>query len=237
MNAFKKEMASESGFTLVELMIVVAIIGVLSAVAVPNFKKYQAKAKTSEAKVQLAAAYTAQQAFYGDFGIYGNCLRYMGFDPARESQNRYFAIGFSTVDQSGMNVTAYAAAQQNGMNVSQCGTDQATPTFAVLEGTTFFSAGKFVGQAAVDGTYANLAANVALQTAPADINNCTDAEANGVNILECIGDNSVEANMTFVIPAVGFIDSTSVTAAALAGGASMWTINHDKKIVNVATGY
>ena len=78
-----KKINNESGFTLVELMIVVAIIGVLSAVAVPNFKKYQAKAKSSEAKVQLAAAYTAEQAFYGDFGLYAACLSYMGYDPMR----------------------------------------------------------------------------------------------------------------------------------------------------------
>ena len=44
---------NDTGMSLVELMIVVAIIGILSSVAIPNFKKYQAKSKTSEAKLQL----------------------------------------------------------------------------------------------------------------------------------------------------------------------------------------
>jgi type IV pilus assembly protein PilA len=84
----------QEGFTLVELMIVVAIIGILSAIAVPNFKKYQAKSKTSEAKIQLAAAYTAEVSFYGDFDSYHYCLRYMGYDPSNEVPSRYYAIGF-----------------------------------------------------------------------------------------------------------------------------------------------
>ena len=53
MKSFLKPLGRQSGFTLVELMVVVAIIGLLSAVAIPNFKKYQAKSKISEAKLQL----------------------------------------------------------------------------------------------------------------------------------------------------------------------------------------
>lgn len=130
----------QSGFTLVELMIVVAIIGVLSAVAVPNFKKYQAKAKTSEAKVQLAAAYTAEQAFYGDFGIYHNCLSYMGFNPADQSNSRYYAIGFS--EDTTIDATAYNTAENSGLSTTACleaGTASA--------GVTFFEAGKGSGSA------------------------------------------------------------------------------------------
>lgn len=85
---------SEKGFTLVELMIVVAIIGLLSAVAIPNFKKYQAKSKTAEAKIQLAAIYTAMQSWYSEYDNYASCLYSMGYDPSREFRTRYFATGF-----------------------------------------------------------------------------------------------------------------------------------------------
>ena len=55
------------GFTLIELMIVVAIIGVLAAVAIPSFLNYQLTSKRSEAYANLAALAKAQQAYYAEF--------------------------------------------------------------------------------------------------------------------------------------------------------------------------
>jgi type IV pilus assembly protein PilA len=60
----------KSGFTLIELMIVVAIIGILAAIAIPNFLRFQLKAKSSEGKTNLAAIRTAEQSYYSEFGIY-----------------------------------------------------------------------------------------------------------------------------------------------------------------------
>jgi len=53
----------EQGFTLIELMIVVAIIGILAAIAIPNFLTYQAKSKQSEAKLSLSAIFTSAVAY------------------------------------------------------------------------------------------------------------------------------------------------------------------------------
>ena len=66
----KKLHTRKGGFTLIELMIVVAIIGILAAIAIPNFLKFQLKAKTSEGKTNLAAIRTAQESYYSEFGEY-----------------------------------------------------------------------------------------------------------------------------------------------------------------------
>jgi type IV pilus assembly protein PilA len=58
------------GFTLIELMIVVAIIGILAAIAIPNFLRFQLKAKSSEGKTNLAAIRTAEESYFAEYGIY-----------------------------------------------------------------------------------------------------------------------------------------------------------------------
>ena len=67
-------MKNKKGFTLIELMIVVAIIGILAAIAIPNFLKFQAKSKQSEAKTNLKGIYTAETAYFGENNDYS------GFD-------------------------------------------------------------------------------------------------------------------------------------------------------------
>lgn len=65
------KLMNKKGFTLIELMIVVAIIGILAAIAIPNFLKYQAKSKQSEAKVNLKGIFTSQTSYFSEGNTYG----------------------------------------------------------------------------------------------------------------------------------------------------------------------
>jgi type IV pilus assembly protein PilA len=84
----------KKGFTLVELMIVVAIIGILAAIAIPNFIKFQARSKQSEVKSNLKAYFTAQKAYYGEKDRY-SASSDIGFAP--EANNRYDYYGPGTL--------------------------------------------------------------------------------------------------------------------------------------------
>ena len=63
-------MKAKKGFTLIELMIVVAIIGILAAIAIPNFLTYQLKSRQAEAKTNLQAIKTSEVAFQAERGCY-----------------------------------------------------------------------------------------------------------------------------------------------------------------------
>ena len=75
----RKLRGNSKGFTLIELMIVVAIIGILAAIAIPNFLTYQCKSRQSEAKANLGSIRVGEEAYYAEFDSYSTDQQAIGF--------------------------------------------------------------------------------------------------------------------------------------------------------------
>ena len=83
---------NQRGFSLIELMVVVVIIGLLAALAVPNFRQFQRRAVQTEAKTLMSGVYTAQVSFSSEHGSASPNIDQIGFSPEGEIQYR---VGFS----------------------------------------------------------------------------------------------------------------------------------------------
>ncbi len=116
------------GFTLVELMVVVAIIGILAAIAIPNFQSYQAKSRQSEAKITLAGVYTAEKSYQVEKSSFTACLSSIGVSVEGNGTNSFYTTGFAAAAVAGSCATTDPAT--------------GTPTCASSAGVTHFLAGR-----------------------------------------------------------------------------------------------
>ncbi len=109
-------MSKKSGFSLIELLIVIAIVAFLSAISIPSFFKFLAKSKRSEAYVTLRSLYMAERAYWVEHGVYTTNLQganSLGWRPVGQLQFTYGFPGGEGVNNFVGALKAPAGALQN----------------------------------------------------------------------------------------------------------------------------
>ncbi len=124
MNRIHRSKNSSAGFTMIELLVVVIIVGVLAAIAVPIYTDYIKKARISEATGRMADILTAAKAFAQE-----NADATAGADwPASES-----TIGFIGDTQPGPNFTyTLAGADDGDLTITATGTGIMSPIVVTM---------------------------------------------------------------------------------------------------------
>lgn len=200
-----------TGFSLVELMIVVAIIGMLAAVGSTQYAKFQSKSRQSEVKLILGKMVVAQTNFRDEWHFYTYDLKNVGFG-ANGSKLRYI-VGFGVPLTTPVNcatgsfylgppeLTTEDSSWSNGARVTQGG----EAVWAISNGFTNLNIG--------------------------DPNNVAHAIT---GLAEC-------SQNTFTAVAVGDVSATptpiDVAAATIPTNADVWTINQSKLITLVHVGF
>ncbi len=134
----------ESGFSLLDLAISVAILSVLATLAMSNFQNYVARAKQAEAKRNLASLFAAEKAFYSEWGAYTGDFRDLGLEVSGATlrYNFGFAGAGSTV---GGNFVPSTSGGCGAGSASNTGSSCALTSASASAGTVAFSAASAAG--------------------------------------------------------------------------------------------
>jgi type IV pilus assembly protein PilE len=114
------------GVTLVELMIVIAVIGLLAGIAIPSYRRYLIRSQRSEAKIALMALQTAQEKFYLQNNSYTNNITSAtkdgGLGLQDKSETGKYDIEITTFPADGQSYLATAKPRAGGgqSDDSQC---------------------------------------------------------------------------------------------------------------------
>ena len=119
------------GFSLIELMIVVAIIAILSIIAIPNLTKYLYKARRAEVYIHLGSLYTAQRAYWAEHGMYAKaltgpeslCWQPEGYQGGGKKERFYYTYGFGHGNEGIHYMTGKCGSSAQGLSMTRADKD------------------------------------------------------------------------------------------------------------------
>jgi len=129
----------KKGFTLIELMIVVAIIGILAAVAIPAYQDYIARSQVSEAVNLTAGGKTPLAEFYADKGVWPSTAS----DIMGNTAGKYVsAISITAGNSVSTQLTLTGTMKSSGVNAS---IQSSTLTVTTVDGKQWECSGGTIG--------------------------------------------------------------------------------------------
>ena len=242
------KMKNQKGFSLVELMVVVAIIGILAAIAIPSYQKFQRRARQAEPKTMLASIYTAQTTFIAEYGLGTSNLLQMGITPGGQVQ---YLTGFAN-DSASLNINLLPVNRPPGYTgpMAKVVTDRTTfNVCTVADGSALFPGTASKGCTVPLGASKNVTGvvlnasdvkggctitapvpdgcsfDMANQTCDKNVNN--SANSGSCNLSGPGVDNVARNTVTFTIGSVGNI-----------GGSAddQWIMDSSKNLINIQNG-
>ena len=116
------KMKNQKGFTLIEVMIAVAILGIIAAIAVPSYSSFMTKTRRADAIVMLTDIAGEQQRFFSEQNRYATSMTELGYgaDPL-PSKEGWYSISVVTPTQTSYVLTAAPIAGEPQANDTECG--------------------------------------------------------------------------------------------------------------------
>lgn len=108
----RRGLKDDDGFTLVELIVAVAIVGLLAAVAMPSYQHFVGKSRQSEAKIALGAIYSAEKTFAMENQSFTACLKTAGYEPI--GNTRYYFVGSNSFGETTCGPQANSSCENKG---------------------------------------------------------------------------------------------------------------------------
>ncbi|MBX2881160.1 MAG: type IV pilin protein [Granulosicoccus sp.] len=113
-------MNKNKGFTMVELLIVVAIMGIITAIAIPSYSGYVTESRRTDAKTLLLEAAGEQTRFFSENNSYAASMTAMGYsDNSEPTESGHYTVSVTASTASSFTLTATAVGDQT--SDTECG--------------------------------------------------------------------------------------------------------------------